>query len=112
MASLTIQKFEGILVQSDLDVEGSVACKHGVFLGDLFITDRHGFKVFRRKATVPVSVQDFQTAEKTFYPTDADSCVAWFNKMLVEGYVQRIDQVFPVNHLYQDFDEIDYVYLK
>ena len=108
MASLTIQKFEGILVQSDLECESSIVCKHGVFLGDLLLTDRHGFKVFRRKQTVPLSVRGFQTIDKVFLPSDADSCISWFNKMLVEGYVQRIDQVFPVNHLYEDFSEIDY----
>ncbi|HIB92532.1 TPA: hypothetical protein EYO57_36040, partial [Candidatus Poribacteria bacterium] len=108
MASLTIQKFQGILVQSDLECEGSIASKHGVFLGNLFITDRHGFKVYRRKNTVPLSVQGFQDSDTSFNVGDADTCVAWYNKMLIEGFVQRIDEIFPVQHLYEDFTEIDY----
>ena len=37
MASINIQKFDGILLSNDLECEGSIATKHGLFLGNLFI---------------------------------------------------------------------------
>ena len=60
MATLNIQKFDGILLTNDLECEGSIATKHGLFLGNLFITDKDGFKVFRRKTDqLPQKVTEF-----------------------------------------------------
>ena len=50
-----------------MECEGSIATKHGLFLGNLFITDRHGFKVFKRKTEqLPQKVFEFQTEERLF----------------------------------------------
>jgi hypothetical protein len=108
MAIHNIKRFDGILLQSDLECEGSIVCKHGVFVGNLLITDRHGFKVFKRRDVVPAAVKAIETESLSFYLSDASSCLDWYRKMLVEGYFQTIEQVFPVENLYVDFSEIDY----
>ena len=106
---INIQKFEGILLQHDLECEGSIATRHGLFLGNLFLTDRHGFKVFKRKEEqLPQKVREFMTDDVYFTAEDAVSCVDWYRKLLFQGFVTSIEEVFPQEYLYKDFDEVDF----
>ena len=38
---INVQKFEGLLLQHDLEAEGSIATRHGLFLGNLFQITTH-----------------------------------------------------------------------
>ena len=101
-----IQKFESIQVDHDLEVEGCFASANQLFFGRLCLADNDGLKLYKLKNQVPTRLQH-RDADK-FSADDHVTCASWYRRAVREGYAKHMTEIFPVEHLLEDFTEVDY----
>ena len=105
---MEITRCQTLLSDHDIISQASIACKHGYFLDDLLVCNKHGFKILKLKPDViPTSILTFD--HENIKSADlAASCEGWYHYALEKGYFQTIEEVFPRHWWGEDFYEIDY----
>ena len=103
MSSLEIHQAETLHTTQDIVSHASIACRFGVFIGDLLLVNDHSFKVFKLKRDhIPHSIlmYDKDTAKTS---DEAQTCEGWYRYALTKGYFQTLEEVFP-KHFLNYFD--------
>ena len=110
MSSLEIHQAETLHTTQDIVSHASIACRYGVFIGDLLLVNDHRFKVFKLKQDhIPHSLvmYDKDTAKTS---DEAQTCEGWYRYALTNGYFQTLEEVFPKHFWNYDFDVYDFEY--
>ena len=110
MSSLEIHQADTLHTTQDVVSHGSIACRYGVFIGDLLLVNDHSFKVFKLKQDhIPHSIlmYDKDTAKTS---DEAQTCEGWYRYALTKGYFQTLEEVFPKHFWNYDFDVYDFEY--
>jgi len=105
---MEVTRCQTLLADHDIVSQASIGCKHGFFLDDLLICNKHGFKILKLKQDViPQAILTYDHA--TIKTADlAHSCEGWYHYALEKGYFQTIEECFPRHYWAADFDEINY----
>jgi uncharacterized protein (AIM24 family) len=105
---MEVTRCQTLLSDHDIISQASIACKHGFFVDDLLICNKHGFKILKLKQDIiPRSIvtYDHETIKNAGL---AHSCEGWYQYALEKGYFQTIEECFPRHFWAADFDEINY----
>ena len=89
---MEVTRCQTLLSDHDIVSQASIACKHGFFIGDLLICNKHGFKVLKLKpGHVPKAVETYDhLTQKT--ADLAHTCEGWYHYAIEKGSKYAVDK--------------------